>query len=87
MGDELVTGVALLVAVVIAGEFEGARHFLAVDRRHRHRGAAEPDRDVLLLMRRVELLDDREQVAEQLLALYGDFWLCRNDCASECSLL
>jgi hypothetical protein len=42
---------------------------------------------VLLLVRGVELLDHREQVAEQLLVLYGNFGLCRNDCASENSLL
>ena len=68
VGDELVARVALLVPVVIAGEFEGLRDLVAVDdRRHRHRGAAEAARG--LLLGGVELLDDREQVAEQLLAL------------------
>jgi hypothetical protein len=67
MGDEFIAGVPLLVAVVITGEFEGLLHLVAVDRRDRHRGAAERARS--LLVRGVELLDDREQVAEQLLAL------------------
>jgi hypothetical protein len=62
VGDEFVTAVALLVPVVGAGELEGARDLLAVDRRHGHRGARQ--RRVLLLVRRVELLDDREQIAE-----------------------
>ena len=85
VGDEFVTAVALLVAVMSAGELEGARDLVAVDRRHRHQGAGQ--RRVLLLVRGVELLDHREQVAEQLLVLYGNFGLCRNDCASENSLL
>jgi hypothetical protein len=67
MGDEFIPGVPLLVAVVIAGEFEGLLDLVAVDRRDRHRGAAERAR--ALLVRGVELLDDREQVAEQLFAL------------------
>jgi hypothetical protein len=67
MGDEFVAGVPLLVAVVIAGEVESPLHFVAFDRRHRDRGTAKGARS--LLVGRVELLDDREQVAEQLLAL------------------
>ena len=86
VGDELVAGVALLVGVPLAGEVEGPLDLVAVDRRHRHRGTAEGRRS-RLVMRGVELLDDREQVAEQLFALYRNFWLCRNACASECSSL
>jgi len=67
MGDEFVAGVPLLIAVVIAGEIEGPLHLVAVDRRDRDRGATESARR--LLVGRVELLDDREQVAEQLLTL------------------
>jgi hypothetical protein len=68
VGDELVARVSLLVAVVTAGEVEGLLHFVAVDdRRHRDRGAAKGARS--LLVGRVELLDDREQIAEQLFAL------------------
>jgi len=68
VGDELIARVALLVPVVIAGEVECLLDFVAVDdRRHRDRGTAERARS--LLRGRVELLDDREQVAEQLLAL------------------
>jgi hypothetical protein len=68
VGDELVTRITLLVPVVVAGEVEGLLDFVAVDdRRHRDRGTAERARR--LLGGRVELLDDREQVAEQLLAL------------------
>jgi hypothetical protein len=68
VGDELVTRVALLVAVVVAGEVEGLLDFVAVDdRRHGDGGTAERART--LLGGRVELLDDREQIAEQLLAL------------------
>jgi hypothetical protein len=68
VGDELVTRITLLVPVVVAGEVEGLLHFVAVDdRRHRDRATAEGTRS--LLGSRVELLDDREQVAEQLLAL------------------
>jgi hypothetical protein len=68
VGDELVTRVALLIPVVVAGEFEGLRDLVPVDdRRNRDRGAAERARS--LLLGRVELLDDREQVAEQLSAL------------------
>jgi hypothetical protein len=53
---------------VVAGEVEGLRDFVAVDdRRDRHRGTAKGARS--LLVSRVELLDDREQVAEQLFAL------------------
>ena len=75
VGDELVAGVALLVPVARAGEVEGALHLGAVDdRRHRHRGAAEAVRKALV-RRRVELLDDREQVAEQLVVLYGSLGL------------
>jgi hypothetical protein len=86
VGDELVAGVALLVAVPLAGEVEGALDLVAVDRRDRDGGAAETVRKVLVVGR-VELLDDREQVTEQLAVLYGNLGLWRNDCASECSLL
>jgi hypothetical protein len=87
VGDELVTAVALLVAVVGAGELEGARDLVAIDRRDCDRGAGKGRLLLGLVVGRVELLDDREQVAEQLLVLYGNFWLCRNDWASECSSL
>jgi hypothetical protein len=83
--DEFVTAVALLVPVVGAGELEGAGDLVPVDRRNGHRGGRE--RWMLLLVRGVELLDYREQIAEQLLVLYGNFGLCRNDRASENSLL
>jgi hypothetical protein len=85
VGDEFVTAVALLVPVVSAGELEGAGDLVAIDRRDGNRGAGQ--RRVLLLVRGVELLDDREQIAEKLLVLYGNFGLCRNDRASEKSLL
>jgi hypothetical protein len=51
MGDEVLTGLAALVGVVLAGEHERAHDRVAVD------GL----RDLLGV-----LLDDREQVAEQL---------------------
>jgi hypothetical protein len=69
MGDELVAGVALLVGVTLAGEVEGAGDLVAIDRRDRDRGACEGARGPVLVRYRVELLDDREQVAEQLSAL------------------
>src|SRR4029077_16917198 len=85
-GDEFVARVPLLVGVARTGEVEGALDLGAVDgRRHRHRGATEARN--LLIRRRVELLDDREQVAEQLAVLYGNLGLWRNFCASECSSL
>jgi hypothetical protein len=71
--------------VVVTGEVEGPLHLLPVDGRDRDRGAAEGIWS--LVGRRVELLDDREQVSEQLFALYRGFWLRRNDCASEWSSL
>jgi hypothetical protein len=76
--------------VPLAGEVEGPLNLGPVDRRHRDRGTAEPAQNVPVrgvLVRGVELLDDREQVAEQLFALYRNIGLCRNDRASECSLL
>jgi hypothetical protein len=86
VGDELVAGVALLAGVALAGEVEGVLDLGPIDRRDRDRGAPETVRQ-LLFGGRVELLDDCEQVGEQLLVLYGNVGLCRNDRASECSSL
>jgi len=56
--DELVTGLALLVAVALTGEDEGALDLAAVDRPAVASG-------------RSELLDQREEVAEQRTLLVG----------------
>jgi hypothetical protein len=53
MGDELVAGATQLVGVALAGELEGVGDRLAVDPR------ASLDRGV-------ELLDDGEEIAQQL---------------------
>jgi hypothetical protein len=53
VGDELVAGAPKLVGVALAGELERTRDGLAIDPR-------------AVLAGRVELLDDGEEVAEQL---------------------
>jgi len=64
MGDELVAGAAHLVGVAITGEIEGAHQGGAVDRRHRDSSAAV--RSGIADRRRIELLDDSEEVGEEL---------------------
>jgi hypothetical protein len=66
VGDELVARTPHLIRVALAGELEGVRDRLAVDRRG---GRGDP------LVRpaargRVELLDDGEEVAEELVLRY-----------------
>jgi hypothetical protein len=77
MGDELVARVATLVGVAVAGELEGVPERVAVDRRDRERRVAGRGRAVAVTVaadgvgrRRVELLDDREEVGEKLAVGY-----------------
>jgi hypothetical protein len=65
VGDELVAGAAQLIGVPVAGEVEGARQRLAIDRRDRDRGAAVG----VGYGRRVELLDHGEEIGEKLALL------------------
>jgi len=79
VGDELVAGVAQLVGVAVAGELEGVADRRAVDRRQGDGGVAPRAVDApgavaaggtVLGRGRVELLDDREEVGEEPVALY-----------------
>ena len=70
VGDELVAGVAELVGVAVAGEFEGVPERLAVDRRQGDDGGARALGGVAVPAGGgVELLDHGEEVGEKLAAL------------------
>ncbi len=73
VGDELVAGAAQLVGVAVAGEVEGAGHRGAVDRGHGDDGggAVAVGSAAIGAGRRVELLDNREEVVEEPLVRYG----------------
>ncbi|HEX9966341.1 MAG TPA: hypothetical protein VGB06_00195 [Solirubrobacterales bacterium] len=64
MGDELVAGAAQLVGMTVAGELKRVGDRVAVD--SWDRGSAVG----AVLAGRVELLDDGEEVAEQLVLGY-----------------
>src|SRR6185369_3617643 len=87
VGDELVAGVAALVGVAVAGELEGLLDPLAVDRRHRDRGAGaagqRPVAVAVFARGGVELLDHRNEIGQELLVLYRGLGLARNRWASE----
>jgi hypothetical protein len=70
MGYELVAGVTELIGVAVAGEVESALQRCPIDRQAgRDHGVAGPFGDgavAVLTRRRVELLDDREEIGEKL---------------------
>src|SRR4029077_2460015 len=85
VGDELVSRVAHLVGVALAGELEGALDGGAVDRRDRNRG---PARTCAVFTRRgVELLDHGKEIGEEFLARYRGVSLSRYSRASRSSSL
>ena len=85
MGDELVAGAPQLVGVALAGELEGVGNRVAVDlglgRSVGARGGGDGNR-AILLRRRVKLLDNREEIAEELSVRYGCLCPSRNSFAS-----
>jgi hypothetical protein len=68
VGDELVAGATQLVSVPVAGKVEGARQRGAIDGRDRDRSSTAVGPRVVL-RRRVELLDDCEEVGKKLALL------------------
>jgi hypothetical protein len=71
MGDEFVARAPHLVGVAIAGELEGPLERSAIYRRNRQGRSTAAIAVLDARLRRVELLDDREEIGEQLLVLYG----------------
>jgi hypothetical protein len=84
VGDELVARAPQLVGVSIAGEVEGAGDRLTIDVRCRGRcdRFADAVGVAVLARQRVELLDDGEKVAQELLVRYGCLCPSRNRLAS-----